>query len=176
MKKVNLEKGHGFKIQDADSYEHVVLPLYSSRTKKVEIRSGLNQWNASGRSRNMDEVYIPIPSWIHQKFKGFFKYSLLEEKSAKNSPPFEVELPNKNLMTCKVAQDNGKGLMSNPNKELGKWILRDVLNLKSGTIVTKDLLDEIGIDSVILTKINNDKYKLDFAKSGTYEKFYKDYR
>lgn len=165
-------------------HEHIVLPLYSPRSGEVELKSGLNQWNARGRSRDLNEVYIPIPSWIHKKFKGFFDYSTMNEKSPKNSPSFNVELPNGRLMKCKVAQEGGKALMSDPNKDLGKWILRDVLKLKPGTVVTMDLLKEIGIDSIKLTKINQIHsgsgllrttdlhiYKLDFLDSGSFEEF-----
>jgi len=31
-------------------------------------KSGLNQWNARGRDRNPNEVYIPIPAEIHKNF------------------------------------------------------------------------------------------------------------
>ena len=41
-------------------------------TYTVFEKSGLNQWNAGGRPRHSDEVYIPIPSEIHKNFQGFF--------------------------------------------------------------------------------------------------------
>lgn len=155
-----------------DEEDFIILPLYSSSTKKVELKSGLNQWNASGRSRNINEVYIPIPTWIHKTFNNFFVYSkLYRGQSTKHSPSFKIELPNGEVMKCKVAQEGGKALMSNPNKALGKWILRDVLKLKEGTIVTMEMLDEIGIDSVKLTKKSDDYYYLDFLSSGSYEEF-----
>jgi len=165
-------------------HEFIILPLYSERSGEVKLRSGLNQWNASGRVRDIDEVYIPIPSWIHNKFEHFFEYSSMKELSAKNSPSFDVELPNGEIMKCKVAQSGGKALMSDPNRALGKWILRDVLKLKPRTIVTMSLLKEIGIDSIKLTKINQLSenrgimrstslyiYKLDFMDTGSFEEF-----
>ncbi len=39
---------------------------------KVFEKSGLNQWNAGGRTRNKSEVYIPIPNAIHNNFPNFF--------------------------------------------------------------------------------------------------------
>ena len=45
-----------------DTYEYVLLPLYSTRTGEVPERSGLNQWNASGRKRDFNEVYILFPA------------------------------------------------------------------------------------------------------------------
>lgn len=57
--------------------------------------------------------------------------------------------------------------MSNPNADLGKWILRDVFKLKHGEILTSDRLDILGINSVIIYKLNSNKYKLDL----TYENY-----
>src|SRR5690606_25254313 len=53
---------------------HVILPLYSKESDKniVHSRSGLNQWNAKGRKRNINEIYIQIPAWIHKRFPAFF--------------------------------------------------------------------------------------------------------
>lgn len=152
--------------------EYIILPLYSPRSKVVEEKSGLNQWNAGGRTRDIDEVYIPIPSWIHDTFGDFFVYSRkFKGKSTKDSPVFDVELPSGEIMSCKVAQQGGKALMSNPNKVLGKWILRDVLKIKEGTLVKIEMLEEVGIDSVKLTKKNDDYYYLDFMESGSFELF-----
>lgn len=153
---------------------YIILPLYSTRTGEVQKKSGLNQWNAKGRVRHPDEVYIPIPSWIHDVFDDFFVYTKNRKQrgeSAKNSPSFDVELPNGRKMRSKVAQAGGKALMSDPNKELGHWILRDILNIPVGTLVTLDMLKEIGIDSVKLTKENDDYYMLDFVEAGSFEEF-----
>ena len=110
-------------------------------------------------------------------YDDFFLYAKNRKtrgESAKNSPSFEVELPNGHKMKCKVAQSGGKALMSDPNKDLGKWILRDVLGLSKGTLVTMGLLKEIGIDSVKITKKDNQNYLLDFVEVGTYTKFEED--
>lgn len=158
----------------AESQEYIILPLYSIKTQQVEEKSGLNQWNALGRPRNQDEVYIPIPSWIHRDYKNFFVYSRTRKnkiQSGNEFPSFNVELPNGKVLSCRVAQSGGKALMSNPNKALGKWILRDVLNLKPGTLATMKMLEEIGIDSVKLTKENDEYYYLDFMELGSYKDF-----
>ena len=52
--------------------------------------------------------------------------------------------------------------MSDPNKDLGKWILRDVLQLQPGEVLTYKKLLEIGIDSVVFTK-RFDIYSIDFV-------------
>ncbi len=147
-------------------HEHIFLPLYSTRSgqdqKEVPEKSGLNQWNAAGRERNYDEVYIPIPAWIHRINEGFFP---------KRDTPFSLKLPNKKIIEVKVCQEGSKALMSNPNKALGEWILRDVLNLKEGELLTYKKLEDIGLDSVIIYKISDTEYEIDFAQIGSYESF-----
>ncbi len=80
-------------------------------------------------------------------------------------------LPNGKKMKAKICQYNDKALMSNPNKDLGKWILRDVLNLKERVLITYDLLENLGIDSVKIEKINDENYRIFFASVGSYEEF-----
>ena len=65
----------------------------------------------------------------------------------------------------KLCQDNGKALMSNPNSELGAWLLREVLRLEENEILTYDKLAEIGIEDVVFEKSDDNNYKLDFRKT-----------
>ncbi|MCY3051438.1 NgoFVII family restriction endonuclease [Aerococcus urinae] len=155
--------------QKQDGLEYIILPLYSPKDGKVQLRSGLNQWNAKGRPRHPDEVYIPIPSWIHTTFKEFFRYEA--GKPTQNYPSFNVELPNGHIMKCKIAQGGGKALMSDPNKDLGHWILRDVLQIPEFQVLNMEFLNEVGIDSVKLSKKNLDYYLLDFMSSGSFKEF-----
>lgn len=155
--------------------EFIILPLYSPSINRVPEKSGLNQWNAGGRIRHPNEIYIPIPSWIHIYFKGFFEYSLTRtssNSSAKYSKSFKLELPNGNIIDAKIAQQGGKALMSNPNKILGEWLLREVLGLPIGTLITMELLKELEVDSVKVTKLNNEYYYLDFMEYGSYADFH----
>ncbi|MEK7587870.1 MAG: NgoFVII family restriction endonuclease [Patescibacteria group bacterium] len=146
---------------------HVFLPLYSMRggNKKVPEKSGLNQWNASGRPRDPNEIYIPIPAWIHKKFSNFFP---LRDQA------FQLTLPDRATMSAKVCQDNSKALMSNPNSVLGQWFLRDVLNLSERELLTYDKLQAIGLDTVVIYKIDNETYDIDFTRIESYEKFLND--
>ena len=70
-----------------------------------------------------------------------------------------------------MCQDGSKALMSKHNADLGKWLLRDVLNLKEGQLLTYKKLQEIGLDSVIIERIDSRTYAIDFRSSGTYEQF-----
>jgi len=155
----------GLIFSPVKSQPHIFLPLYSTRggEKKVPEKSGLNQWHAAGRPRDPNEIYIPIPSWIvNDKFKGFF-------------PPrdkdFELTLPDRTTMRAKICQDNSKALMSKHNADLGKWLLRDVMNLQEGELLTYEKLSNIGLDSVVVYKIDNEHYDIDFTKIGSYENF-----
>lgn len=137
--------------------EVAVIPLYSEKNgiKLVYPKSGLNQWNAGGRKRSIDEVYIPFNKEIRNKYVGFFP---------DRDTSFNVLLPNGKEMSMKLCQDEGKALMSNPNSELGTWLLREVLRLEENEILTYEKLAEIGIESVVFEKVNDDNYKLDFKQ------------
>jgi len=164
-------------LSPKEKYEKLCLRLYTinrqTNEKTIKLQSGLNQWNGyrrdsrtgTMRPRNPNELYIPYPVFDRNRSKGFF-------------PPinesFELTLPDGKVISAKVCQQNGKAIMSNPNSELGKWLLRDVFNLPEGTIVTYSMLEKFGIDSVIFTKLSDKKYKIDFTDLGTYEKLLND--
>lgn len=135
--------------------ETLTLPLFSARGGGyVPERSGLNQWNAKGRPRDFDEIYIPYNKSYRFGSTGFFP---------SRDTPFDLELPNGKHMSAKICQDGGKAIMSNPNRELGEWLLRDVLRLKEGQLVTMDLLDDKGVNAVIFTKHKDGRYSIDFS-------------
>ena len=61
--------------------------------------------------------------------------------------------------------------MSNPNSDLGEWLLRKILKKKKeGSLVTKLDLDTFGFDSIMVVnthKVNDDGlriYRLEFAE------------
>ncbi len=150
----------------ADSKDQICLRLYSTGSdgiKQVYSKSGLNQWNAAGRPRNPYEVYIPYPSEDRARTSGFF-------------PPrnkvFELVLPDGVIIPAKVCQADGKAIMSNPNRILGEWLLSKVFELSDMTLVTYEMLEKFGIDSVVFTKLSEYCFSIDFASIGTYEEFY----
>jgi len=153
-----------FNTVDTTIYETIYLPLYG-KNKTVYERSGLNQWNARGRERDINEIYIPIPSIIHRLFPDFFP---------NREQPFNLKLPDGRILPSKICQAGGKALMSHSNKALGQWILRDVLQLKEGEILTYKKLQEIGIDAVRIDKIGNLEYEINFSEIGSFESFLED--
>ena len=93
--------------------------------------------------------------------------------------PFTLHLPDGTEISAKVCQEAdktnpklGKAIMSNPNKVLGKWLLRDVFELPEKTVVTYEMLEKFGVDSVVFTKNSDGDYSVDFSEIGTYEEFY----
>lgn len=145
-------------------YLTAYLPLYSvaNGEKYLPEKSGLNHWNASGRNRVSDETYIPIPSEFHQLNSNFLP---------PRNKSFTLHLPNGQTINAKVCQDNRKALMSNPNSALAEWLLRAVLNLENRQLLTYDRLLRLGINSVVIKKLNDLEYTIDFAPIGAYDEF-----
>ena len=139
--------------------------------------------------RNANELYIPYPANDRKRKPDFFP---------PRNTSFNLHLPNGTIISAKVCQEAykklsnekyeqldaegkacedarrqaGKAIMSNPNKVLGEWLLRKVFELPEGTVVTYQMLERFGIDSVIFTKLNDLEYAVDFSEIGTYEEFY----
>nr|WP_255410427.1 MULTISPECIES: hypothetical protein [Bacillus cereus group] len=66
--------------------------------------------------------------------------------------------------------------MSNPNQLLGYWILRTILQIPIGQPVTYGNLDHVGIDSVLITKVGDYRFKINFASKGSYTEFEEKYK
>lgn len=159
----NQYKSATDKLVKGENY--IVLPLYGIKKKEKFVfeKSGLNQWNAGGRRRDIGEIYIPIPIDIHKEFPNFFP---------ERDETFNLEIPTGEVFEAKVCQDNSKALMTNPNKALSDWLLRKVLQLKEGELATIEKLNELGFDSVIITKKENSEFKIDIMKTESYNKFW----
>lgn len=142
----------------------VILPLYGFQNKEKFVfeKSGLNQWNAGGRKRNIGEIYIPIPIEIHKNFPNFFPA---------RDTHFNLKIPTGETFIAKVCQDNSKALMTDPNKAMSDWLLRKVLQLKEGELATIEKLDKLGFDSVIITKTDNQNFMIDIMKTNAYNEF-----
>ena len=142
----------------------IYLPLYGWKNNKKYVfeKSGLNQWNAKGRLRHPNEIYIPIPIKIHHLFATFFPSS---------DTCFSLKFPDGEIVDASFCQEGSKALMTKQNKKLGKLILRDILKLKEGVPVTYSQLELLGIDSVQIHKITEHSYEINFAKCDSYEKF-----
>ena len=151
--------------------DYVILPLYGS-SFEVNQKSGINQWNAAGRSRRFGEGYIPFPAEVRRLYPDFFPG--IEEQ-------FTVRLTSGEEILCKVCQENGKAIMSTPNHKLLAWLFRmiDVEdNISEARFVDKrpytmEDLQRVGKDSVKFSVLDkqNKIYKLEPMASGSYEEF-----
>jgi hypothetical protein len=86
---------------------------------------------------------------------------------------FNLHLPNKSVISAKICQDGNKALMSDPNSALGEWLFDTVLKTKEGEIITYEKLQELGIDSVEIRKIDIENYEIDFMPTDSFEEFKK---
>ncbi len=166
---------HFDEVDDAASaavLPHVILPLYSTRTKQVEAKSGINQWNAGGREREFGEAYIPHPKEVRRRNPHFFP---------PKDEPFTLRLPDGTQMSAKVCQQDGKAIMSNPNSQLCDWLFRMIddspaiskSRMATGRAYTMADLLRVGRDSVKITLVDADKriYELEPMPTGSFDKF-----
>ena len=159
---INKEDFGNFRSRIAGE-DYVILPLYSTQSKSKEVpeKSGLNQWNAGGRTRDFGEIYIPVPAIIHKKFPNFFP---------KRDETFVLKTPTGDNFSAKLCQDGAKALMTNPNNALSNWLLRGLFKLKEGELLTRQKQEILGVDSLIIYK-EKDFYTIDVEPFGAYEQF-----
>ena len=157
-------KNKNLLMEDMPTEWNIILPLYSvswDSTLYVPERSGLNQRNARWRTRDPDEIYIPIPSWIYKKFPDFLPW---------RDVPFDLYLPDNTILSVKVCQDWWKALMSNPNKALWDWLLRKILRKDKWSLVKYLDLEMMWVDSVEISK-RNWKFYINFKEIWKFEEF-----
>jgi len=158
-----------------DKREVIYLPIYSDVKRKVEEKSGFNVWNAALKNKRSDslrpeyEAYIPIPKWVHQVFPGFFGFDALDKNERKNASSFYLHLPDDRKIKAIITQDNGKSLETNPQNILGRWILHDVLGLQPRELLTMDHLIKLGVDSLQVTRIDNENFEIELAETNAFE-------
>lgn len=158
-----LEKLIGDKVCQSKetTKKKILLPLFSKRgdANYVPEKSGLNQWNAAGRARDENEIYIPVPASVHREHPHFFP---------DRDTVFTLHLPDGSSMDAKLCQQGSKALMSNPNKTLGEWLLRKVLHKKPDSLVTYTDLEIAGFDSLVVTKNNDRSYNVDVCRDSNF--------
>jgi len=141
-------------INTADTNSSSISLLYKGEVPKS---SGLN-WGIRGDKPSRpskDEAYIHVPAGIVKT--GFFP-DMGEE--------FNVATDDDRTLTLKlVSGDIGKDLHSVPrNKDIGLYF-RNRLNLPSGTLITREHLENYGRTNIKFVRINDEEYFLDFSVS-----------
>lgn len=164
----------------------IYLPLYQDKKEGriVSDCSGINMRHAKSKNKGSNtprpeyEIEVRISKWIHYIFPEFFGIDALNEEDIKNAElnDFDLILPDGRVLRGRVKQEGGKSLQTNPQGALGEWILKDVLGLANREVVTWELLDTLGIDSLKVTKIDDKHFYITVAETGAYEKFKLDYK
>ncbi|WP_341271488.1 hypothetical protein [Clostridium acetobutylicum] len=142
------------------------------------MRHSKSKSKGSNIPRPEYEIEIRISTWIHHIFPKFFGINAFDKNQIKNEKlnDFDLILPDGRVLRGRIKQEGGKSLQTNPQGALGEWILKDILGLKGRKIVTWELLDNLGIDSLKIIKIDNKHFKITVAETGAYEKFKLDNR
>ena len=100
--------------------------------------------------RPSEEMYIPIPQAkeFHEQNPDFFG-------KKKNEEGFNLIFePSGNTIKCFITQQDGKAIESKERQSiLGKWILREVFQLNAHEPLTKEKLDQVGINGIRLYKV-----------------------
>lgn len=165
-----------FSSSSSHDDEFVVLPLFASRSnpsnRQVAPKSGINQWNASGRPRKFGESYIPVPAEVRKLRPDFFP---------PNDKKFKLILPTGDVVSAKICQQGGKALMADPNTDLLEWLFSVIdgdmktaeSRLEGKRPYTYDDLLSIGKDCVMLRMVDKSDrtYSVEFAEIGAYEDF-----
>lgn len=128
----------------------VELPLYSTKTGRVERISGLNWGQRHGRNR--DQAYIAVPAPVQRC--NFFPSLAVH---------FHVATDDGEVLEMSIAQANGKAIQTpTPNAALGAYF-RKRLGVPSGQLVTDTDLERYGRRTVTFTKFDNETYYMDFS-------------
>jgi len=124
-----------------------------SRRGIVEEKSGLNLWNANGRKRDVNEVYLPLPLSSIPLFENIFDTIQRGlEFIAITHDKHEMRMKFKG--SVKKNQMIPKQIASTPSEsEFGDWILRRILNLEEGELVTVDILEKYGRTDISFSRL-----------------------
>lgn len=164
----------------------IYLPLYQDKKETpfvsdcsgINVRHGKSKNKGSNTSRPEYEVEVRISTWIHYLFPKFFGIDASDKNQVKDADlnDFDLILPDGRILRGRIKQAGGKSLQTDPQGALGEWILKDVLGLSNGEVVTWSYLESLGIDSLKVTKIDDKHFKITVAETGAYEKFKLDYK
>jgi HKD family nuclease len=132
--------------------EHVLVPLYSTKTGEMQNHAGLNWGHRDNYKRELNQAYIQLPPSVYKS--DFF-------------PPapqsFNVVTDDNKSFLCRRAEKSKEGqTLHTPqnNSFLGEYF-RNRLGLANGAFVTKQDLEHYGRIDVLFYKIG-DEYYMDF--------------
>lgn len=192
-----LKKISNHNVEVITPKDYLYLPLYAYGSGKVNKSSGLNAWNAAPKQKGSNtkrpkyEVYLPIPVdlWkIHSARYWFDKnvdmcnYNAYKDKTGESSYKFKLHMPDGTTCNALIGQQGFKSFQTSPQSKLGEWLLgmldidaqRKQANVPAEEVVTKEMLNNLGFDSVKLWREDptrpNDIW-IDIAKIGAFEDY-----
>lgn len=176
------QQSTGLPIDWLDKFNRVAFGVFSSYQEKLdreELRSEVTNCLSNGTElfdlttsvlwrnyKNPYEVYIPLPNSkkFHTTYPDFFVKNggllrgnkLVSDKADRS---FELEfLPSEEKMTMFINQDNGKGIQSLSSQFIfGKWVLKNIFQLKDHELLTSKTLEELGINAISFTKYDDNR-------------------
>jgi hypothetical protein len=138
--------------RDGEGIASRTLTLLNQRTGETPSRSGLNWGQRDGREPN--QSYINIPANICRD--DFF-------------PPrgtrFSVLTDDGSIFHCVRAQDGGKAIETPQNNSLLGIYFRQRLGLQMGAYVSASDLHRYGRTNVVVKKIDDENFYMDFSTS-----------
>lgn len=149
----------------------------------LNVRMGKPKNKGSNKPRPVEEVEIkiPLPVQFHKEHPFFFGSASdgtpITKMIKKNSNwkgvytnpddrTFELVLTQSGVsMPAIVTGDNLKQIMSkNSQKNLGRWILSQVFMLRPYERLNRTKLDELGLDGIKLTRLDDGVVGMEFIK------------
>lgn len=157
--KYNLENLSWDMFKDREPIDTCKISLLTADGKDTGHGSGLN-WGIrpNGTKRDLDQAYIPYN--VKDRKEGFFP--LKTDTNLKNNPIFKVVPIGFDPFFMRVAQQGNKGIHTAENNALLGEFFRKKLGVPSGTLITKEMLENYGKTYVTFKKYENDIYVLDF--------------
>jgi hypothetical protein len=119
---------------------------------RVPERSGLNWGQRPEEGREPNQAYIPIPVSIQRS--GFFPERFI---------PFIIYTDDNKYLDCVRAQDNGKGLHTYRNNSFLGEYFRNRIHVPLGQKVVLEDLYRYGRTDVVIYKIDDENYYMDFS-------------
>lgn len=137
-----------------EGVDYVRLSLVTDKKGPLRVpdRSGLNWGQRPELGREPNQAYLHIPAPIQRL--GFFPERYI---------PFIVYTDDNTFLDCVRAQDNGKGIQTyRNNSTLGEYF-RNRIGVPSGEKVYLEDLIRYGRTDVLIYKIDDENYYMDFS-------------
>ncbi len=149
---INIQDLSFENLQEGIDYVRLSLVTDKKGPLRVPEKSGLNWGQRPEYNREPNQAYIAIPSTI-QKLDFF----------PERGTPFIVYTDDNQFLDCVRAQENGKGLHTYRNNSIIGEYFRRRLNVRLGDMVRLEDLDNYGRRDLIIYKIDDENYYMDFS-------------